>query len=152
MRRLVKQLPQLMAITKYLLTSNRFFEKLFMAILFTLLRGNRRRNTFCFYFDVWPRSRTLALLLISQHTTHQTTAIEYLQNIILKKFCISFQHYLEQNLAVKIFEIWQHGMESTLAESVKPTEPFSVQIQPFLKYLLMRKKFLALNLKTLKKR
>ena len=36
-----------------------------------LLRGNRRRNAFCtFCFDVWPGARTLALHLISQHTTY----------------------------------------------------------------------------------
>ena len=33
--------------------------------------GNRRRNTFfVFCFDVWPGARTLALRLISQHTTY----------------------------------------------------------------------------------
>ena len=32
------------------------------------LRGNRRRNTF--RFDVWPGARTLALRLISQHSTY----------------------------------------------------------------------------------
>ena len=35
-----------------------------------LLRGNRRRNIFCFCFDVWSGTRTLALYLISQHTTY----------------------------------------------------------------------------------
>ena len=41
-------------------SNDRFFEKLFMVILFTLrisarnlLKGNRRRNTFCILFDVW---------------------------------------------------------------------------------------------------
>ena len=37
-----------------------------------LLRGNRRKNTFC--FDVWPGARYLAIHLISQHITYQTTA------------------------------------------------------------------------------
>ena len=48
--------------------NDRFFEKLFMAILFILsvfarilLRDNRRRNNFC--FDVWPAARTRALHL-----------------------------------------------------------------------------------------
>ena len=62
--------------------NNRFFEKLFMAILFTLrvsarnmLRGNRRRNTFRISFwCVWPGTRTLVFRLISQHTTYWTTA------------------------------------------------------------------------------
>ena len=58
--------------------NDRFFEKLFMAILFThrvfarnLLRGNRRKNTFSYFcFDDWPGARTLAFRLISQHTTY----------------------------------------------------------------------------------
>ena len=57
---------------------DRYFEKLFMAILFTpivfsknLLEGNRRNNTFfVLCFDVWPGAWTLALRLISQHTTY----------------------------------------------------------------------------------
>ena len=63
-------------------TSNdRFFEKLFMAILFTLrvfvrnlLRRIAEEILFVFCFDVWPGARTLAFHLISQHTTYQTTA------------------------------------------------------------------------------
>ena len=35
-----------------------------------LLRGNRRRNTFVFCFDVWPGTRTLAFRLISQHSSY----------------------------------------------------------------------------------
>ena len=57
--------------------NDRFFEKLFMAILFNLrvfatnlLRGNRRRNLFVFRSDVWPGTRTLAFRLIGQHTTY----------------------------------------------------------------------------------
>ena len=50
--------------------NDRFFEKLFIAILFlcirrvfarNLLRENHRRNTFVFCFDAWPGARTLAL-------------------------------------------------------------------------------------------
>ena len=57
--------------------NDRFFEKLFMAILFTLhtvfarnlLRGNRRRKIlFVFRFDVWPGTRTLAFA--SNEPTH----------------------------------------------------------------------------------
>ena len=61
--------------------NERFFEELFMAILFTrrvfarnLLRGNRRRFTFCIFFDIWTGTRTLDLRLISQHTAYYTTA------------------------------------------------------------------------------
>ena len=46
--------------------NDRFFEKLFMAILFTvrvfatnLLRGNPEEQVFVFCFDVWPGARTL---------------------------------------------------------------------------------------------
>ena len=54
------------------------FKKLFMTALIALrvfarnlLRGIRRKNTFfVFCFDIWPWARTLALRLISQHTTH----------------------------------------------------------------------------------
>ena len=35
-----------------------------------LLKGNRRRNTFRIFFWCRPRVRTLALRLISQHTTY----------------------------------------------------------------------------------
>ena len=57
--------------------NDRVFEKLFIAILFTLrlfarnlLRGNRRRNTFRISFEVWPGTRTLTFCLISQHITY----------------------------------------------------------------------------------
>ena len=45
--------------------NDRFFEKLFMAILFTLrvFARNHRRNTF--RFDIWPAAGTLAFRLIS---------------------------------------------------------------------------------------
>ena len=77
--------------------NDRFFEKLFMAILFTsqsfarnLLRGNRRRKIlFVFCFDVWPGARTMAFRLISQHTTYQTTATSYL--IFLQKIIYTAQ-------------------------------------------------------------
>ena len=39
------------------------------------LRGNRRRNTFRIYFDVWPGARTLAFRLISQHTSSSKSFI-----------------------------------------------------------------------------
>ena len=60
-----------------LIPNDRVFEKLFIAILFTLrvfvrnlLKGNRRRNTFfVFRFDMWLGARALALRLTSQHTT-----------------------------------------------------------------------------------
>ena len=57
-----------------------FFFKFSWQFLFTLgvfarnlLRGNRRRNTFCIFY-VWPGPQTLALRLVSQHTTYQATA------------------------------------------------------------------------------
>ena len=60
--------------------NDRFFEKLFITILFALrvfarnlLRGNRRKNTFRIRFDVWPGLRTLAFRLIRNN---QGTFIE----------------------------------------------------------------------------
>ena len=51
-----------------------------MAVLITLrvfainlLRGNRRKILFVFCFNAWSGFRTLALRLIRQHTTYQTT-------------------------------------------------------------------------------
>ena len=73
-------------------SERQIFEKLFMAILFTLrvfarnlLRGSRRRNIFFSYFifDVWPGIRTRALRIVSQHTTYYTGSTK---SFNLKKF------------------------------------------------------------------
>ena len=62
-----------------------------MAILFTLrvfarnlLRGNRQKKKKLseFYFVDWPRACTLALRLISQHSTYWTTATLYVTHEI----------------------------------------------------------------------
>ena len=57
--------------------NDKFFEKLFMAILFILrvfssylLRGNRRRNTFCILLSCLAWGSNPGLRLISQHTTN----------------------------------------------------------------------------------
>ena len=72
--------------------TDRLFEELYMSILFTLrvfarnlLRINRILFNFVFYFDIWPMARTLALHLISQHTTIILVLISY-SNYSYSKF------------------------------------------------------------------
>ena len=59
---------------------DKFFEKLFTAILFTLRNLKNlweeiaEEILFVFYFDISPGARTLSLRQISQHTIHYTAA------------------------------------------------------------------------------
>ena len=58
--------------------NDKFFEKLFIAILFTLesflpeigWEEIAEEMLFVFRFDVWPGTQTLAFRLTSQHTTY----------------------------------------------------------------------------------
>ena len=104
----------------------RHFLRNFMSILFTLrdfasnvLRGNLAKEIFfVFYFHVWPAARTLALYLISQHITYQTTATsvnraKFFLNrtkFVLNGALLSILHYpSEQN---HMFRSYQQGIYS----------------------------------------
>ena len=87
--------------------SDRIFEKLFIAATsFTfrvfvrnLLRGNHRRNTFLFCFDVWPGAQTLTLRL-SQHTDYYTSVI------VLSKLDISLVSFHRSHVMFKGLRIF----------------------------------------------
>ena len=84
-----------------------FFEKLFLALLFTLrvFARNLREEIaeeilFKFYFDVWPGARTLALHLISQTLPTRLRRLRFLKQIyknfssIVKNYSIQLRKIL----------------------------------------------------------
>ena len=59
------------------------------------------KKYFVFYFDIWPRARTLALLLISLHTSNLTTVVP--TGLVLIQMSVD---HITWSISVKIYLVF----------------------------------------------